>query len=370
MPPSPRICHLIHSGTVGGGPRVVLALARHVPGRHNICAPDDGPLLRDALAGGAETARLRFAGEFSFALSLPGLVRLFRNHDLVHLHGQFAAFYGAMAARLANRPAVYTAHFPSFITDWSWKNRIRNRVAEFVPCRLVRLTVACSETSRQEYVERGLCAAERVVTIYNGVIAQSPARDPADIRAELKLGACNPVVLAMGRFTLQKGFDVLLSGLPVLLTEVPGVRIILAGDGEERPRLEQQASALGVSHAIRFTGFRSDVADLLEVASVVAVPSRYEAFPLAPLEAMMAGRPVVASDLPALREAIEDGRTGRLIPLEPQAIATALAQLLLDETLRSEMGRRGAVHARDRFGVQRMADRYAAVYGEVLGGGT
>src|SRR5437588_3582578 len=111
MPKSPKVLHVIHSGAIGGGPKVVLGLAMRLGGHQSIAAPDDGPLLRDAAAAGLGTFRLPFAGEFSFAASIPWLSRVCRAFDLIHLHGQFAAFYGSIASRIASRPAVYTAHF-------------------------------------------------------------------------------------------------------------------------------------------------------------------------------------------------------------------------------------------------------------------
>jgi len=107
--------------------------------------------------------------------------------DLVHLHGQFAGFYGALAARLSGTPAIYTAHFPSFITDSNRRNRVRNHLAEWLPSKVSTKVITCSETSRHEYISRGLVEPERIVTIYNGVLSEQPTCSPAALRAELGL---------------------------------------------------------------------------------------------------------------------------------------------------------------------------------------
>src|SRR5579859_1900825 len=139
MSQSLRVLHVIHSGAIRGGPQVVLNLVSRLKAEHTVASPNDGPLLDDVRNQGASTITLRRAGEFSFMLSVPIIARLSRMFDIVHLHGQFAGFYGSAAAALARVPIVYTAHFPSFVTDSTLPNRARNYVAEFVPGRLSRI---------------------------------------------------------------------------------------------------------------------------------------------------------------------------------------------------------------------------------------
>jgi glycosyltransferase involved in cell wall biosynthesis len=340
----------------------VLEIASRASGVHTIAAAADGPLLSAASSRGLATLRVPFAGKYSFAASLPLLEHWFRRADLVHLHGQFAGFYGALAARLCGTPAVYTAHFPSFITDSNRRNRVRNQVAEWLPSKISTYVVACSEASREEYISRGLVEPERIATIYNGVLAEQPTCEPAAVRAELGLAADDLLIAAVGRFTDQKGFDILIAAMPLLLRSVPAARVVLVGDGEKRAELDRRTKELGVNTAIRFTGFRSDTVNFLHAADVVAVPSRFDVFPLVPLEAMMAGRPVVASDLPALREAIDQGTTGLLVPVSPESFAQALANLLRDASRRRDIGKKAGIVARERFSVDLMVRRYNALY--------
>jgi glycosyltransferase involved in cell wall biosynthesis len=358
-----KILHLIHSGAVGGGPKVVLELASRLPGSHTILTADDGPLLADAARKGIATELLRFSGEYSFALSVPLLVRFFRAFDLIHLHGQFAAFYGAIAAGIARSPAVvYTAHFPSFVTDSSWGNAKRNHIAESVPGRICTAVVACSETSRREYLARKLVPQDSIRTIYNGVAIQKPMQAAARTRLDLDIAQSDPIVLGMGRFTDQKGFDILLDAMPLILKRATTTRLVLVGDGEKRSELEQQSRRLGIEQAVRFTGFRQDTAELLDASTVVAVPSRYDVFPLVPLEAMMAERAVVVSDLPALRETIEDGVTGVVAPLRPESFAASVGDLIEDDARRDAISSRAGMRARERFSVERMVEEYEQLY--------
>lgn len=366
MKPSPRVLHVIHSGAIGGGPQVVLNLVSHVTAHHTVAAPDDGPLLRDAAAAGAETMQLRRTGEFSFALSIPLLARTVRAFDLIHLHGQFAGFYGSLAALFGRVPTVYTAHFPSFVTDRNASTRVRNHIAELVPGRLARHVVACSRTSRDEYLQRRLVAEARISCIYNGVTEAPPTRTADAVRVEFGVGPHQPVILALGRLTAQKGFDLLIEAMPYVRCIVPDAVTVIVGDGEMRSELEARAARHQLGNAVRFTGWRRDTRDLFDASNVVAVPSRYDIFPLVPLEAMMAGRAVVATDLPALREAVIDGKTGRLVPFSAADLAAALSELLLDQARRERMEQEARHRARICFGVQTMAAGYERVYAEAL----
>jgi glycosyltransferase involved in cell wall biosynthesis len=266
--------------------------------------------------------------------------------------------------------ALYTAHFPSFVTDWSWRNRIRNHVAEAVTCSLSTLTVTCAVSMEREFLKRGLVAPERICTIYNGVQRIAPSAPACQLRAGLGISSGAPVVLAIGRFTSQKGFDILLGAVPALVREIPDLRVLLAGDGEMRGMLEAQARELRIADTIQFMGFRQDVPDLLQLATVVVAPSRYEVFPLVPLEAMMAGKPVVASDLPVLREAIVDGRDGLLVPPTSEAVFQGLRAMLTDEQKRQTIGAQAAQRAAQEFGVARMAEGYANLYERLSAGRT
>jgi len=150
--------------------------------------------------------------------------------------------------------------------------------------------------------------------------------------------------------------------MPEIQGQVPHATLLVVGDGEQRDPLEQQARHLDIQGSVRFVGFQRNTADFLHLADVVVVPSRYDIFPLVPLEAMMAGRAVVASDLPVLREAVDHETTGLLVRLTPHALAGALVALLRDGERRARMARAAREQARERFGLARMAARYAELY--------
>ena len=171
-----------------------------------------------------------------------------------------------------------------------------------------------------------------------------------------------PVVGAVGRLDRQKGFDVLLRAL----ADVPRARLVLVGDGDERAPLERLAAELGLSERVRFEGWREDPRRYLTTFDVFALPSRFEGFPLAIIEAMLARLPVVATRVGSVPEAVADGETGLLVPSDdPPALATALRSLLGDPARRAALGAKGREHAL-AFNPAAMARAYERVYDEVL----
>jgi glycosyltransferase involved in cell wall biosynthesis len=196
--------------------------------------------------------------------------------------------------------------------------------------------------------------------------ARTPARRAA-ARAALGLEQDTPLVLAAARHEHQKGLDVLLAAFPAVAEAVPGARLAVAGrTGNQTPRLRAAAQGPGPDRAVSLLGARGDVAELLCAADVFVVPSRWEGFGSVLLEAMALEAPIVASDLPAVREAVGD--TALLVPPErPAELAAAVTATLADPAAASRARR-----ARERFlacfTVDRVADAMADLYRHVLAG--
>jgi glycosyltransferase involved in cell wall biosynthesis len=157
------------------------------------------------------------------------------------------------------------------------------------------------------------------------------------IRAELGVGADAPLLLSLGRLHPQKGQVELVHAVAGVHAERPDVRLLIAGDGPERERLEELIDALGVRDTVRLLGHRSDAARLMDAADLFVFPSHLEGTPFAMLEAMAHGLPVVAAAFGGAEEVVQDGRTGRLVPVgDPDALRRAILGALAD---REELGR-------------------------------
>jgi glycogen(starch) synthase len=215
---------------------------------------------------------------------------------------------------------------------------------------------ACSDDLKRE-VERllpekvGACSAVRNSITLPDV---EPAPLPRDVR-----------LLALGRLTDQKGFDIAIKAMPRILERCPDARLRFAGDGPLREPLAALAGELGVRHRVEFLGTigRERVLEVINESSMLVMPSRWEGLPVAAVEAAGMGRPIVATRVDGIPEIVLDGETGLLIDTEsPGQLAAAVGTLIRDRTLADAMGRRGREHARRHFSLAACVDGYERVY--------
>lgn len=183
--------------------------------------------------------------------------------------------------------------------------------------------------------------------VYPG-LADVPARDEeaaAQVRSDLGLGSEDRLILGVGRLTHVKGHDTVIRAMPKVLGDHPGTHLAIAGDGEDRGRLEAVIQELGLTGSVSLLGLRDDVPDLLHAADIYVAASFAEGLVgFATLEAALAAKPIVASGIPAVEELLEDGVHALLAePGDPEALAQAITRFL-DEP---ELGRRLGAAARE-----------------------
>ena len=283
--------------------------------------------------------------------------------DVFHSHEFAMNVFGGAAAWLARVPSAATIHGKHWIAD-----RRRRALAYRVLDRLGIPVVAVSE-DLAAYLATGLgLARERIALIHNGI--PIPARDDAADRSALRRAVGLPsegeLLLAVGNLYPVKDHATLLRAVACL----PGApRVAIAGRGEEEANLHRLARELGIEERVHLLGLRSDVGRLLAAADVFVQPSRSEGLPLAVLEAMAAGLPVVATRVGGMAEAIVEGETGLQIePGDPEALAGALASLLAQPERRRRLGDAGRARAVAEFSVETMAQRYEALFARLRAG--
>jgi glycosyltransferase involved in cell wall biosynthesis len=200
----------------------------------------------------------------------------------------------------------------------------------------------------------------RISVIPNGI--ELPAAPPVpreEARMRLGLPPEARVVVVVAQLRPEKGHEVYLEAARYLRERSPNAVTLFAGEGPVRARLEEKAAGLALGERVRFLGARSDVPVLLAAADVAALASHpvVETYPLAAMEAMAAGLPVVATKVGALAEIVEHGLSGFLVPpADPEALAGALAHLLNDDVLRARFGENARRRAHERFGIARTVD--------------
>ena len=278
----------------------------------------------------------------------------------MHAHLGYAATVVPVAARLAGLPSVATLHHGP--QDLSGVERLKERLSVRVPARLGRL-VLVSEAARHEFALRHGPPTPSWRVIHNGVdLARFGAGD--GVRAHLDRPA---TWLAVAALREPKGHLDLLEAWARLLTDRPGTRLLIAGDGPERAAIQSAVVALGLGREVTLLGSRDDVPALLQQVDGVVSASHTEALPTALIEASAAGLPVVATAVGGTGEVVLDGTTGLLVPPHrPDQLAGALAQLVADPARRVDFGRAGRLHAEGVFAMQPWVDQLLALYLEVI----
>ena len=301
------------------------------------------------------------------AAALRALARELRRGGfaLAHGHAAKAGVLARLAARTARIPAVYTPHCLPFVGEVS---RARHRfgvVTERALAPLAARIVCVCEDERRVAEAAGLAPA-RLTVIHNGCPAPDPATEPDPAQAALREDG--PVVAAIAVLRRQKRLDVLLDAAPQILAEVPEARIAIVGDGPERDGLHARAAALGLQRDPRLAWlpFTAPSARHLAATDVYVLSSSWEAFPIGALEALASGVPQVATDVGGTAEAVTPD-TGILVPpRDPAALAAAVIELLRDPARRERMAAASRARHAERFIIDGMVARTAALYDEVL----
>jgi glycosyltransferase involved in cell wall biosynthesis len=222
------------------------------------------------------------------------------------------------------------------------------------------LVIAVSEAQSGAWLDRGY-PADRIVVVANGVEAHTVCGSRLEVRRELGIPDSAVVALLAARLRPEKRVPDFVRAVVRARETHPELIGLIAGDGPDRPAVE----AARERDAVRLLGHRDDIPRLLEAADIFVLASEYEAVPMAILEAMAAGLPVVATTVGGVPEIIEHGSTGLLVaPRDPEAMAVSLAELAAGHGLRAAMGRAGAERHRENWNVDTMVKGYVQLLQE------
>lgn len=330
-----------------------------------VCTPEVEHQLRPDLPEDVQLTalRLRRPRHVGAALSLARLLRN-RQIDVLHSHLFYASLFASPVAWLCRVPAIVET--PHVREQWR-RGGLKGRfmVDRFIG-RFVDRYIAVSEANARYLVEVKRLPARKITVIRNGCDVRrfDPARrPPPELRPSLGIGQSDPVVVVLGRLEPQKGHHLLLDAFSEVRRRWPRAHLVCVGEGALRAELESRTATLGLAGAVHLVGYQRNVADWLALADVSALPSLYEGLPLAAIESLAAGRPVVATSVDGTPEVVLHERTGLLVqPGDVTGFAAALDRLFANPDEARRLGHAGRIYVTEHFDERQQVRDTAEVY--------
>jgi len=331
-----------------------------------VAAPGDGWLMRElerrGIAAHSLSAR---SGKLACLHWTREITRLVRAHgsDVIQAYLFQMNLCGALAAKLTGIPAVASVRGRAYDFD-----RRRRLWAYHLIARAGATFTTPSLDLREALLRAAGIPPQRVVAIHNGVDLER--LEQCFAHPDATGLPCGFRVATVGRLDPVKGLEYFLNAAAIVAPRAPDMRFIVAGDGPLRARLEKQAHDLNLADRVTFLGYRDNIAAVLPCLDVYVQPSLSEGLSNALLEAMAAGRPIVATAIGANAEAVRDRHSALLVPAaDARALAEAMLELHRDRALAANLGRAARARAQADFGLARAAERYIALYRALAAGG-
>jgi glycosyltransferase involved in cell wall biosynthesis len=356
---------------IGGGQRSLLLILEKLNKKRFkpfLICPSEGDFTDKAEKLGIETTiiktrslkRLNF---FSNAATIFKLIKFIKqkNIDLIHTDAPRQTFYTGIAARLAGKPLI-------------WHVRVSDPEENFYDKFLLTLSskvIAVSKAVR-ERLEEVAPRSDKFVVIYNGVDLTEFSSQLPDKKIKEEFGIEDDLILVgtVGQLIPGKGQDIFLRAAAQVSKLFPNVKFIIVGDGNEayRKKLEDLSKELRIAEKVIFTGFREDIPQIMSSLDIFVLSStNLEGFSRVILEGMASRKPVIASRVGGNPEAVEDGKTGIIVPPEdPAPLADAILELVKNEDKRSQMGEAGRRRVEKLFSIEKNIAQIEKLYEELL----
>lgn len=361
-----RVLHIISSGGMYGAESVILNMSRTLnEGPHHstlgVFLNSSKPNLQlheSAAREGIDSHLIPCEGRLDrTAIRLIRKLAAEADADVVHAHGYKADMYAYFALRGSGIPLVSTCHT---WYDHDPKDRFFGIVDRLI-LRSYASVVAVSEGVREQLLRAGV-RADKISIIPNGIDLRAFDHASAVLKDEFGWSDCQLVGL-VGRLSTEKGVDVFLAAVPLVLEQLPGTKFVVVGDGPDRAMLDALVDRLGISGSVRMLGRRDDMPAVYASLDLMVSSSRREGLPMAILEGMASRLPLIATPVGGVPMVVLHDRTGVLVPAEDAAIlATTITTLLRDDAQRERLGESARRLVEDQFSAQRMTADYLRLY--------
>jgi glycosyltransferase involved in cell wall biosynthesis len=327
-----------------------------------LATPAHTTIFKKASAAGIEIfpVRMNKSDIVRGAFELSAIIRK-RGVSLVNTHSSRDSWMGSIAGRMTGAKVIRTRHISSALN--------KSPLTRLVYGPLCDGIITTGEFIKEQLVRELNITPLKVLSIPTGIDVQRFASaDGSKVRAELGLGAGDIVLGTAAALRSWKGHEYLLRAVQLILRDFPEVKLVLAGEGPYRPKVEAWIKELGISGSVFLLGHREDVPEVIKAFDVsLLVSYASEGIPQFVLQSMAAGKPVVGSTIGGIPEVVVDGVNGALVPpRDPHAIADALRAMLLEPETRRRMGEAGHRMALESHTSERMLDSLEELYCKIL----
>jgi glycosyltransferase involved in cell wall biosynthesis len=301
-------------------------------------------------------------------LALQQLLSLLRSSkpDIVHTHSSKAGFLGRLAARRTGVPTII--HMPHGLYFLGQRNVVKRNfylLLERLAAQWCDIIIATSASERDQLVRWKIMPASKIVVIENG-IEPMPLPTPQTkqaLRTHYQISNDSCVIATLGRVTAQKNPVMFIQAAAQVAKQYPQTSFVWIGGGELLEQMQVLARSLGIADRCRFLGHQDNGRELLGMADIFWLPSAYEGFSFALLEAMALGLPIIATDVVGNRDALIQGQSGLLIPPnDVEALVAATAKLLAQPTFAESLGRGARTRLLTHFTLQQTLQRTSQLY--------
>lgn len=374
-----RVLHLLSYETFGGAQEHIRVLAKYADrGRFDLWvgAPLGGSFAQVMAQEGCHLWDFRIKDRFDLGAILR-LARFLRQNrvDILHTHVRLADLVGALAGRLARTPVVLTTiHDRIHLDERGVRRRgFNSQVYNFLLRHFFHAVIAVSEATRQDTIEQTGLSPQKVYHIINGTdlerlhIAANPGQKRAELGFEAEDRLIGNVARLKGWRSLKKGHEDLLQAATLVLARELRAHLLIVGDGEAQPYLEEVAQNLGLSQRVHFLGFRRDALEIMACLDIFVLSSHWEGLPRTLMEAMGLGVPCVATAVDGVPE-LAGGEEGALLvpPQDPPALAQGILRLLGDQALARKLADEGQKRVWEHYDGRLMAQQTEALYLRLL----
>jgi len=374
MKPKIKILYIITSSGIGGAERILYYTATGLDYNKydiSICSlKKKGEIAGDLEKQGIEVCclhlggRERFLGWLSSIITLiqlfPYLIRI--RPTLVHSFLFRANILARIAGYLTGVPIVISS-----VRVMGGEKKYFHYI-EMITSFMVDHYVVVSESVKRYIIDKSKISDEKISVIYNGVnIKSQDDSHKQNVRMPFKIEDEDRILMTVGRLHEQKGHYYLVKAISKVQKEFPKVKLLVIGEGEEENNLKKLVKSLDLTNEVIFIGLSSYIEEILPMAELFLLPSLWEGLPNVLLEAMAAGKPVIATEVGGVPELVIHGETGMLVPhKDSDALACAIADLLKNRLKARRMGEAGRIRAEEHFSIQKMIEKTESLYQELL----